>query len=107
MIEYNWIIGALDCYTSMNDKTNVVYTIHWRLNGIDGEYFAETYGTVGVEVPAGSVFVEYEDLTKEIVLGWLENSLGEELILSYKNSIANQIEEKKAPKSVTLTPSWD
>lgn len=106
MIEYNWFISALDCHTILNDKSNVVYTIHWRLSGIDGEYSVETYGTVGVEVPAGSVFVEYEDLTKETVIEWLENSLGEELISSYKDSIANQIEEKKAPKTVTMTPTW-
>jgi len=33
---YTWVIDALDCAPSAEGQTNVVNTIHWRVNGTDG-----------------------------------------------------------------------
>ena len=45
-------------------------------------------------------------MTKDIVVGWLENSIGTETIDAHKDNIANQIAILKAPITVNLVPSW-
>ena len=42
-ITYTWEFPQLDCYLSKDAKTNVVYTVHWRLKGVEGAYSEEIY----------------------------------------------------------------
>ena len=106
MIDYTWKINSLDCHTNLDGKTNVVYTIHWSLIGEEDTNTASVYSSASVEVPEGSAFVEYDDLTQDIVVEWLENSIGSETITAHKENIANQIDLQKAPVTVNLAPSW-
>ena len=69
MIDYTWKINSLDCHTNLDGKTNVVYTIHWSLLGEEDTHTASVYGSASVEVPEGSTFVEYDDLTQDTVVG--------------------------------------
>lgn len=104
---YDWIFPQLDAHPIHDDKENVVFTIHWRLHGVDeNNNTANVYGTVGMSYNKDDPFVSFDQLTKEIVQGWVETSLGEEMIEAYKNNIANQIQEKITPSKVSLTPPW-
>jgi len=49
----------------------VVFTVHWRCNGVDGEYAGTAYGTQSVTYEAGAPFTPYADLTQDQVLGWI------------------------------------
>jgi hypothetical protein len=44
---FNWTVDAMDCYVQSQGNTDVVYTVHWRCTGIDGEHSAGAYGSVG------------------------------------------------------------
>lgn len=98
---YNWKINALDAKVSVDDVQNVVYTVHWSLiaTSENGEHTVRSIGTHGVEYDADN-FVPYENLTEEIVIGWLETGLDVE---SMKAGLDAQIEKLATPTEITYT----
>ncbi len=98
---YNWKINALDAKVSVGDDENVVYTVHWSLiaTSEDEEHAVSNIGTHGVEYDADN-FVPYEDLTEEIVIGWLEDALD---VDSMKAKLDVQIEKLITPQEITYT----
>ena len=107
MIQYNWIISAMENYPKADGLNNVVFQVHYRRQAtkIDGEktWFAETYSVVNVPAPSLEDYTPYEDLTFEQVCGWLEGVLNVEAI---DESLANQIEEQKNPKVLQMPLPW-
>ena len=100
MITYTWTISALDCKINENGLQNVVRTVHWRFRGEDeGGTSAEIIGTASVGEPNPDNFTEYESLTEEIVVSWLEEVLD---VIAYKETIAEQIDRKNNPIDITL-----
>jgi len=64
----NWTISTLERKTA----DGFVYTAHWRCTATDGDFSASSYGTAGFQQdPEAESFVPYEDLTEEMVLGWV------------------------------------
>ena len=114
MINYNWNFNPLTCYTHQDGYDDVVMTVHWQFIGtsgsIDGsgsQYTAQSIGTQTFTFdPTTGSFVPYNDLTKEIVQGWVEGAMGTDRIAQLSQSIAQQIEDKITPKIVNLSPPW-
>lgn len=118
MITYNWTISAVDCKPLVNDLTNVVYTVHWRLRGTDDDGItSEVYGAVTVPDPNPDTFEPFETLTSEIVSGWVESILSQvpepdpnagdvqvtqSQLDNYKAIIAEKINKIKNPDIVTM-----
>ena len=108
---YTWQINALDTNPTQGELADVVYNIHWGLtatseevNGDGNPYTATSIGTQSVAAPDGESFTAFEDLTQEIVEGWLEASdLDVEAI---KASLDSQIAEAITPTSVTKNVPW-
>jgi hypothetical protein len=106
-ITYNWVFPTLTAYPTHAGQTDVVFTVHWRLNGTDEEnHIGEVYGSVGVTYNEGDPFVPFNELTKEIVQGWVETAMGTETVDAYKQNITNQIQEQITPSQINLTPPW-
>jgi hypothetical protein len=103
---YNWRINALDAKIHEGDNDNVIYTVHWSFMATDetGDYSASSIGTMGVEYNPEEPFIEYDDLTKEDVVGWLEEGLD---IEAMKEGLDKQIELEINPVNETLRPDWD
>ena len=106
MNQYNWKINALDAKIHENDKNNVIYTVHYSYIAKDqsGDHQASSIGTISVEYNPDEPFIEYDDLTKEDVVGWLESKLD---VDSMKENLDNQIELQKNPVDETLYPNWE
>jgi hypothetical protein len=68
-----------------------------------GEYSASSIGTMGVEYNPEEPFIEYADLTKEDIVGWLEAGLD---IDSMKQNLSDQISKLENPTDIVLRPSW-
>lgn len=99
----NWTISALDCAPQDGTNTNVVKTVHWRCEGVDGDYNGSVYGTCSLPTPEGQ-FVAYADLTKEQVLGWIwANGVGQ---AAAEAAVQAQIDGAKAPAIVTPALPW-
>jgi len=82
-----------------NTSDGFVYTVHYSVSKVDGEFSASTCGTVSFE--AGTPTTPYASLTKAQVIEWVKDKLGEEVI---EASLASQIEAKKNPTTATGMP---
>ena len=103
---YTWKIEALDCAPSAEGQTNVVNTIHWRVNGTDGTHNATVYGTQGVAYTAGSPFTAFNSLTEAEVIGWLQSAMGAEKVAELEANLDAQIAALVTPAVVTPALPW-
>jgi hypothetical protein len=88
-------IAQLDRQTS----DGLVTTAHWRVDAVDGEHSAGSYGTVGFE--RGTSFTAYDSLTEAQVIAWVKDKLDVEAI---EANLAAQIALQKAPVTATGVP---
>ena len=106
---YTWQFPALEVTKQQGDYTDVVYTIHWRLNGVDQttSHSIELYGmqSVAPYSPDSGSFIACNQLTKETVAGWVIGAMGErygQLTSSIDTSIYAMIN----PTTQQLAPPW-
>lgn len=91
-MEYTYKITELKTST-INDIENVVTQTYWTLTGIDEN---ENVGTFNGATPfnnstvTGSTFVSFDNLTEDIVIGWIKNIV--EKNSTYFNHIKEQID---------------
>jgi hypothetical protein len=104
MINYNWIISAMECIKNEGDLTDVVITIHWRYAATKDEVSTDIYGATSMPLPTGKEFTPYEELTKEQVCGWLEATLD---VPAMENSLEAQLDLLINPTNVTLPPPFE
>ena len=95
-MEFNWNIVQMDRLTS----DNFVVTVHYSVTATDGDYSANTYGTVGYTQESDN-FIPFDNLTPEIVTGWVQTSLGKDTV---EEGLAAQIQAQKNPVQVSGLP---
>jgi hypothetical protein len=98
-ITYKWNIYALDAHVSHEGKSDVIYTVHYGLNGSEGDHTDNMIGTHSVDFDKDN-FTEYADLKESDIIGWLEAGLDVDAL---KANIKNQIDLKKNPVSKTYS----
>jgi hypothetical protein len=96
MINYEWNIAQMD----RKAADGFVTTVHYTVSAIDGDYTASTYGTVGF-TQEQSNYTPFEQLTKEQVVGWVQESLGKDEV---EAGLAAQINAQKNPVSESGLP---
>jgi hypothetical protein len=90
-----WTIAQLDRQTS----DGFITTAHWRVDAVDGDYSAGSYGTVGFE--RGDTFIAYDSLTEAQVIAWVKDKLE---VADIEASLTSQIAAQKAPTTETGVP---
>ena len=105
-ITYAWTVAQLDAYPTYEGHTDVVFTVHWRMDGTDGEHTAGVYGSVGLTLDPEADYVPYADLTEAQVIGWVQDALGEEQVASYEANVAAQIDALVNPPVVSPALPW-
>jgi hypothetical protein len=105
-ITYNWNFNPLESYPTASGETDVVFLVHWQLYAIkglsgsfSGSYTASSIGTQAIpSLESGSTFIPFNELTKDIVYGWVTSSMEAQrsgsvdgLYTSLSASIENQI----------------
>ena len=100
MTEITWNVTTME--RTLSD--GIVYTLHYTVDAFDGTYRAGAYGSLGLEAPEDDAAIPYADLTKEVVVGWLLDKLGDEQQASVEAALQAQIDEQKAPTKGTGTP---
>ncbi len=106
---YHWTFPAIEVYPTQFGQQNVVYVVHWNLEGRDETeaYSSNRYGMQQVApYVSGSEFVPYDSLTPELVAAWVTSSMGDEVYGTITGSINDRIEAQKAPSSAILPPPW-
>jgi hypothetical protein len=96
MINYEWNIAQMD----RKAADGFVTTVHYTVSAIDGDYTASSYGTVGYTQEPKN-YTPFEQLTKEQVVGWVQESLGKDEV---ESGLVAQIDALKNPVSESGLP---
>ncbi len=107
---YNWSFEALEAIPFSYGHQNVVYNVHWRLYGSrqteSGSYVSDFFGVQALSpYVSGSPFIPFENLTSEIITGWVLDSMGDK----YGNltaSLNQRIDDLINPPTLVLLPPW-
>ena len=105
-ITNTWAVVQMDAYPEFEGNTDVVFTLHWTLNGTDGTYAGSVYGSVGVTLGDGAAFTPYENITEAQAVGWVHDALGEDQVTLCEENVARQIENQTNPPVVTPPLPW-
>jgi hypothetical protein len=103
MANFSWLISQLDSIPSLDGMDKVIRVIHWRAQKQDEDFTADTYGALSVDAPHEASFTPYDEVTKEMVEGWLESSLDCEAI---EANLDAQIENFLNPPLVAYALPW-
>jgi hypothetical protein len=106
MITFTYDIASLECKPEINGVENIVETVHWTVKAVDGDYSVGAYGSVRLTVDEAANFEPYEDLTKEEIVTWTKDALGEEAVTRLEAALADQIETMKNPPVVKPPLPW-
>ena len=101
-----WTIATLERDLQPADMDGAVVVAHWRASESEtvGEdtFSASSYGTVGFTPdPTDPDYVPYADLTEEVVLGWVWESVDKD---ATEASLAAKIEAEKNPVTADGVP---
>ena len=100
----DWNCKTIDVYThEHNGHEEVIWNVHWRVAKEDGEYSASSYGTQTLNTEDIQDFVPFDDVTSEMVEGWVKDAMGEDRVAAIEESLDKEIESKKNPTSETIT----
>lgn len=107
-----WSITNLDRQVSLDDKVDVVTTVHWQVvdletvgSGDDAmEHHGSCYGSVGLDTSDLSSFTAYADITESDAIAWAKAAMGDDQVAAYEKSVADQITESKTLTTKTGKP---
>lgn len=106
-IELVWTIDKLDYKIA----DGFVFNAHYRVMAISDQlssslepFYSSTYGALSFERPDN--LIPYEDLTEEIVVGWVKDKLGGEKVAGIEAGLAANIESQIYPSSASGVP-WN
>ena len=95
------LINTLD----RNATDGGVIVVHWTVTKTNGDLTASSYGTEGFTPdPTSSTFKPYEQLTKEDVIGWLNDRWGDEGMAAKEAALDTQLNTLKNPPVMSGTP---
>lgn len=105
-----WRVGTMECYPTYEQNIDVVFTVHWDCIGSEeysgSTYNGRVYGATGVTYHSGSTFTPYNQLTQDVVLGWVWDSMGNDQRNNYENAVQTQINNQINPPVVILPLPW-
>ena len=97
-ITYTWTIPTCE-HDIASGGINV---IHWRCTGVDGDYSASSYGTVGLTPDASQPdFTPYADVTEAQAQGWVWDSVSQD---DTEAAIAANIDTQQNPTEASGNP---
>lgn len=106
-MEKNWKIANLKRYPQNGLVFDVTYIINFKLENEEDRHVG------GIELegnPEDENFIPFEELTEEIVIDWVKETLGEEklneIYSNMENRLQERIERKNNPQFLSGKP-WD
>ena len=89
MTTYVWTIDAM--YTVQQPDPDYVVNVLWTLTGDQNGTVASISGNTVFDSQQSSPFIPYDQLTQDIVIGWVQAALGPDGIANYEANVQGQI----------------
>ena len=97
-VTYTWTIPTCE----HDIATGGINVVHWRCTGVDGDYSASSYGTVGLTPDASEPdFTPYADVTEAQAQGWVWENVSQE---DTEAAIAAKIDTQINPTEASGNP---
>ena len=102
---FTWNISKMEVIPAFNGLSNTVKNVYWVYYGnvvINNKNYSSYYSDITAlppPPPLGDSFISYEDLTKEIVEGWLNSLVNLTFVRGF---IYNNIQNEFSPPVVSL-----
>lgn len=107
-MQTNWKIHDIKRTADESVAKEVTYSINFDLEGIQDR----KVGTVELpsKKPTTKTFIPFEELTEEVILGWVQEQVGQETIDDitsiYQQRLQQRLDRKNNPEHLTGLP-WD
>ena len=93
---YTWAVKSMYCVQSPNP--DYVVNVIWTLHGDDGQgHTASIDGNSVFQAEQEPNFIPYQNLTQDIVIGWVQAQLGPDGIANYEANVNGQIQSQITP----------
>lgn len=96
MTTFNWTVKQLLTQT-IDGEQNYVVIANYDVVGVDGEYSSSISDSVRFSTDNVDNFTPYDQLTNDIVVGWIKSVLGPDTVANYEESIQGQIDSQINP----------
>jgi hypothetical protein len=104
MTTFNWKVTQLLTETIAGEQ-NYVVIANYEVTGVDGQYTSSIQDSARFSTDKVTPFIPYEDLTNDIVVGWIQEILGVDGVANYEASIQGQIDSQiNPPVTPEVTP---
>ena len=94
---YTWKISGLTTLPNQNGQNDVVVLANYIYSGNDGTNTIDFVGSESFNYNGGE-FIQFNQLTEQDVIKWVQDSLTEKVLLLMENSMDKQLEV------ATITP---
>lgn len=101
MTTYTWAVTALYTETVATEQDYVVIA-NYTVVGVDGEYTASLSNIARFNTASVSPFIPYDQLTEDIVIGWIQADLGVDGVSNLEACIQGQIDSQINPPVVPV-----
>lgn len=96
MTTFTWIVKQLLTQT-IDGEQNYVVIANYDVVGVDGEYSSSISDSAKFSTDNVDNFTPYNELTNDIVVGWIKSVLGPDTVANYEESIQGQIDSQINP----------
>lgn len=108
-INFKTTVVATERIINFEELKDVIKLAHWEITATDETGInAVMYNTIVLGTPDPKDFTPYEELTEDIVAGWVERALeesiedsGKSTLETIKENLEKQIFLKKYPETIT------
>jgi len=101
-MEYKINITGLEYISTYNTYEKVVNKVYWNYEATKGIISTGIGGSTDL-TPPESIFVPFDNLQEDIVIGWISGSLD---INNLQSTLNNSIDNIENPKIVQSIPPW-
>ena len=96
MTTYTWNVTALYTQT-IEGEQNYVVIANYEVVGTDGTFSASLSNIARFSTASVSPFIPYDQLTNDIVIGWIQSELGTDGVANLEACIQGQIDSQINP----------
>lgn len=104
MTTFKWLVKTL-LTTTIEGEQDYVVVANYEVIGTDGTYSSSLSDSARFSTANIDTFIPYQDLTNDIVIGWIQSILGVDGVANLEASIQGQIDSQiNPPVTPEVTP---
>jgi hypothetical protein len=92
MSTYTWSILEMSVMPVLDGQADVVVSAQWNILGADQGYTYNLAGWQQFTLQQGQGFTPYDQLTEEQVIGWVQDTMGENQVANLQAAVQGSLD---------------